>query len=262
MRNRVILALTLALAVPACSVESAAPSDEAPAELASQEQAAKSVSVFHSNWSGGSASGSVSGDTSWLSFDAWESASGQIRTAALQFWGYGYDPASEVCQTETICWGGGGSDAGADGGTGGSTGEICEEYTWCYYTHQYWTYGWGEFPSEDFGVGGQARTARLQVDLANAPNFYSSRCEYDGSTYTCAPTTGAFDVTWSSNRMYSQSFNGVQAQTWGAYSSRSSGQYDSRSADVTGVALGSPVSPWGGISQSRGTGVSKDVYQN
>jgi hypothetical protein len=194
----------------------------------------------------------------YLNLNVWEDKSKATRHAYLQYQGYQYDPSSYACQTEEYCKG----EPGA-GGAGGD--DTCQEYTWCGYTRFSYLYGWGEIPASAFDVKGNAKGARLQLDLAQAPGFYQTTCSYDyvTSQYTCSNSAGGtLDVAWKDDGMFSSSYNGVSSQNWGVYSTRSTGQSDQRSATVVGTALGMPVQASGNLAVSRTNTVSKETFKN
>lgn len=236
----------LSMAVLALSVATACQSagPQGVDDVVGSEQALSTV--YRYKWNGVAASGSAYGDYESVYFDVSESKSGKTRTANLNFYGWGYDPASETCQTDRWCYT---DDLGQ---------EICEEYTYCYFADYHYTYGWGQIPNEAFRANGGLKGAQLSLDLANAPGFSAIRCEY--SDWTCTPlTTGRFDISWTNNGAYSSSSNGTSTSSWGSYTTRSVGQSSSVSADVSGTALGVNASGWGSLSKSKGNGVSRDI---
>lgn len=236
----ILVSMTLAAASLASACQSAAP--QGLDDISETKQGL--VTVSRSRWNGVSASGNAYGDHESLSFSVSEDKTGKKRTASLSLWGWGYDPASETCQTEQWCYP---DDQG---------NEFCEDYTYCYYADQYYLSGWGEIPARAFRVGRRLNSANLTLDLANAPNFTASRCGYDG---TCTPVTGTLDVSWTSNGAYSNSYDGTQTTQWGGYTQRTTGQSSSVSADVVGSALGLAVQGWGDVARSKGKSVSREV---
>jgi hypothetical protein len=236
------ISMTLLALLLAVACHSTGP--QGPSEVDLNEQAL--TTVYRYKWNGASASGSAYGANSSLYFDVSENKSGKTRGANLSFYGWGYDPASEVCQTDHYCY------MDYDGQ------EYCYDYQYCYFADYFYTYGWGPIPNKSFRINGNAKGATLSVDLANAPGFSAVRCQY--YDWTCTPiTSGSFDVTWASNGAYSYSQNGTSTSTWGSYTQRSVGQSSSASADVRGTVLGMNASGWGSLSMSKGNGVSRDI---
>lgn len=253
--NLVRTSMVLVIVAATASCSSREPTTDGP--VGSAGEALTSVNVFHSNWNGGNATGGAWSPSGSANFTAWESGNAQSRTAALEFWAYGYDPSSQVCMTNDACW------SSADSGK-----PSCETYTWCYYTRTYWENGWGEIPSADFKVG--SHSAHLTTDLANDPGFYATKCTWDSVTYQYAcgqVTSGTFDVTWRDNGNSSTSSEGIQRSRYewysGSYSSVSTGSSSSSSADITGSALGITIAGgWGQLGTSKGNGVQKSITKD
>ncbi len=236
LRSMSVLGLTIA---SAC--QNAGP--QGPEEIGVIDEA---LVVSRSKWNGAAASASAYGTYDSLYLSVSEDKSTRRRTVNLNLQGYGYNPDSEVCQTEQWCY------ADEQGQ------EICEDYNYCYFSESYYLYGWGQIPSDSFRVGARLKSAQLNLDLASAPDLSINRCnDYDG---TCsAVTQGSIDVTWDANGAYAYSNDGTQIVKWGTYTSRTKGQSSSVSADVSGSALGLDVSGYGDLSKSKGTSVSRDI---
>jgi hypothetical protein len=227
--------------------------DAASGEQASEtQQAVTSVDVWHSNWNGGSADLTQYTGTSLVQLNAFESKTAKTRNVGFNVYAYAYDPNSQVCNNETICW-------------DPTDPTTCYTYTWCYYAGYTVTQGYGQIGNKDFAVGG--KTAALRTDLAADPNFYGQTCTATASSFTCGPATGTVNVVWKANGYYSKGQNGTTdfSYSYGGstYTSRTTGQYSSTSANVSGTVLGSDVTGAAGeISDSKGNTVSKQVFKN
>jgi predicted small lipoprotein YifL len=232
-----------ALTLAACG--EVPPDDENADSTTTVSQAA--TTVTKTKWNGASASVSVPLENGWAYVSAYEDVTKTGRTTYLNYQRSVVDPSSYTCWSETYCdW---------------LDPETCETYEWCDYTRYSWEYAWGEIPSQAFRAGKSA--AHLTVDIANLPDFYSEVCtvDYAVGTYECTNGTGTgnFDLAWVKNKDFSYSNNGTSRYTFGKYSYKSVGQWSSTSANVSGVAFGSPLQGVGDISQSKGSSVSKEI---
>lgn len=201
------------------------------------------TSVWHSTWSGRSASAySYDGTTSlWL--DVAENTSGKTRSAFLNFTYSGPDPSSYTCYTYNDWWWG--------------------SFTYCYYTQYINEYGWGPIPAGDFQA--TANASQAHVHTTTDPNTFGiQKCtwSYWGWYQTCTyGGSESFDIAWNQNGMAFNSSNGTSRYGFGGYSVQNVGQYSAKSADAAGTAAGLTLSGTntGWISDSKGTSVARDV---
>lgn len=251
-----IVCLVLCGAVAACS------SKEQGTE-GSSAQSLTSVNVYHSNQNGGGVNGAVNHYDSQgyfnMWFNAWENKTGNSRSAALSFQGFGAS-FQQVCFNEQIC-------SAWDYNTWSCTAWETVQYCYNGYTNPYYVYGYGDIQNGDFRIGGH--TAHLTTDLANDPTFFAIRCSFDSNWfYTCTPiTSGTIDVTWRDNGQMSKDVQGTWSSTatspWGGqYSTHSTGHMSEISADASGTFLGNDVNASGTITQSRDTMITKDVFKS
>lgn len=233
--KRLVLPLLSSLALGACAVE-------AEPELDSTTEAA-TVTVWHSVFNGTSADTSFSNEFNGAYLSVWQGKSGNTSTTSLSYSKWEIDPTSLECFTECFP---------NDDGT-------CTPWEWCYYTRSSHEYGWGEIPNADFT--GNANSAKLDTVVAAGPTFYVERCEIDPiSGWTCgAGAGGEIHALWGKDGYASGHQSGTNSQTYGRYSFRSVGTYRWFSATVSGALLGIDFAGSGGISNSRGSNVSKDV---
>jgi hypothetical protein len=247
--NRAFRYLTffaLALSGACIGAEPKAPAADEPV---AETTKALSQTVWHGSQNGGSATAEAYSELSDTYIDAFESKSGKSRSVSMFLFSYTYDPTSQTCDEETICW-------------DPSDPNSCETYEYCYYARYTYTNGYGQLPKKDFSVG--KKTAELHTDLAKDPNFYASTCDQDGN---CAAATGTIDVSWAANGQYSSQTNGTSSYTYSfgneKYSARTSGVSSSSSANVLGTALGHSMdSSYGSVYASSGSSITKDIIKN
>jgi len=217
----------------------------------SQQQAASgSQPVWHSVWSGGSATAYAADAFSSTSMYAYENKSSKARYTYFNLYSNSVDPSSLTCVTQTVCW-------------DPTDPASCWDEQWCNYSRYTWTYAWGELPASDFQVSPNG--AALSTDLADATNAWGEKCsvDYVAGTWDCQPfvAAGTIDVVWRANNLYSSFQNGINQSSYGKYTSKNVGQYRSSSADVHGTIFGASAQMQGDFSQSQGVSVSRDVIK-
>jgi hypothetical protein len=248
MKNKMILGTMVALLVAATGC---AKDDSGRVDAISQTEQAAKPAVYKSKWKGGNVSAFSYTETGSQNFYAWENKDGNTRTTYLEFYSYDQDPDSLVCEMEEVCW-------WDENGV-----EICEDYEYCYYADYTYRYGYGEIPSSAFSVG--KKTAKLNVSLEDLPNFQSYECST--TSPDCVPVTGDISLAFAANGDYASSSHGTNSYTYTfdgySYTSKSTGQSSSRSAKVTGSAFGVLLeNATGDISESKGSGVTKEIYRD
>jgi len=244
-------ALLVIVGVSGCAAggDPTSASDEA---VTTTRQAVTTTDVFHGTWNGGNANLIQTTQTSQIQLSVFENKASKPRSVAMSVYASAYDPNSQVCNTETICW-------------DPNDPSTCFPYTWCYYANYTVTQGSGQIGSRDFAVGG--RTAALHTDLAADPGFFGQTCTSTATSFNCGPATGTINVTWKANGYSSKSQNGTTDSSYSfggqTITSRTTGVFSSFSANVSGTALGMDVTGGAGdVSDSKGTNVQKQIFKN
>lgn len=219
-------------------------------------RAATGEPVIHtSTWNGGGAQADLSSPTGFGFIDVFETRGTEGHTAELWFHRDGFDPDSEVCETETLCF----FDPFLEE-------EVCEEHTRCWYTRHFFEFGHFYLEPGDFSVGGRA--AELVTDLSTLEDFTYERCvqDWDAMTFECTnePPSGTIDIRWAADGARSYFRNGVTHRTMGERSWRTSGRRWSVSANTSGEFLGTVLDDrWGRaeINRTNGVSVTKNVVR-